>query len=336
MTRRWTRRPEESTWGDWGEDDQLGRLNLIDDAKRRQAAAEVQAGKAFCLSLPLDKPGGNLLNKRRHPPVLKPTSLDDRPFFNAHFAEPGEGPTDVVCDDLAILHLQYSTQWDALAHVGSWFDADEDGTPEKRYYNGFTEADMQVSADGASRATRLGIEGMAAHGVQGRGVMADLRAHLGDAQQAVGYDALMRVLEADGAEVEPGDILCLHTGFADRVMAHQGEVTKELLHGTCSALDGRDEKLQRWVIDSGVAALAADNYAVEAYPARPGEDACCAALPLHELCLFKLGVHLGELWWMTELAGWLRANKRTRFMLTAPPLRLPGAVGSPLSPIATV
>jgi len=59
-------------------------------------------------------------------------------------------------------------------------------------------------------------------------------------------------------------------------------------------------------------------------------------LPLHTHCLFKLGIHLGELWYLEELALWLRANRRSAFLLTAPPLRLPGAVGSPLTPIATV
>lgn len=59
-------------------------------------------------------------------------------------------------------------------------------------------------------------------------------------------------------------------------------------------------------------------------------------LPLHEHCLFKNGIHLGELWYLTELARWLRSQGRSRFLLTAPPLRLPGAVGSPATPIATV
>jgi hypothetical protein len=52
--------------------------------------------------------------------------------------------------------------------------------------------------------------------------------------------------------------------------------------------------------------------------------------------LFKLGVNLGELWHLTPLAAWLRANARYRFLLTAPPLRLTGAVGSPATPVATV
>ena len=59
-------------------------------------------------------------------------------------------------------------------------------------------------------------------------------------------------------------------------------------------------------------------------------------LPLHHPCRFKLGIPLGELWYLRDLAAWLHENGRNRFMLTAPPLRLPGAVGSPVTPIATV
>ena len=59
-------------------------------------------------------------------------------------------------------------------------------------------------------------------------------------------------------------------------------------------------------------------------------------LPLHENCLVKLGIHLGELWYLTELAAWMRENRRSRFLLTAPPLRMPGAAGSPVTPVATV
>jgi hypothetical protein len=73
---------------------------------------------------------------------------------------------------------------------------------------------------------------------------------------------------------------------------------------------------------------------VERFPGR-SEAGRHALLPLHELCLFKLGIHLGELWWLSELADYLRGAGRNRFLLTAPPLRLPGAVGSPVTPIAT-
>lgn len=55
--RRWKRRPEGSNWGDFGDDDRLGRLNLITAEKVLQGIAEVQTGQTFCLSLPLDYPG---------------------------------------------------------------------------------------------------------------------------------------------------------------------------------------------------------------------------------------------------------------------------------------
>ncbi len=348
---RWKHRPPGSNWGDFGPDDQLGRLNLLTPEKVRQGVAEVREGLRFALSLPLDYPGGSALNPNRHPPVLRPTLRKGRVNFNCLLAELEPGRTDVLSDDLAILHLQYSTQWDSLAHAGSMFDANGDGLPEALYYNGYAagrdvvgphdvrDAGAPTSpgpAASTSAAHALGIEGMARTGVQGRGVMVDLRAHLGDARTLVGHDTLMRVLEQDGVTVEPGDIVCLHTGFADVVLGMRRHPDPQALHNACAVLDGRDEKLLQWITDSGLAAIAADNYAVEAHPARPGAAACCAALPLHEHCLFKLGVHLGELWHLTPLAEWLRAHGRHRFLLTAPPLNLPGAVGSPVTPVATV
>ena len=134
---RWQRRPEGSNWGDFGPDDQLGRLNLLTPEKVRQGVAEVSEGLTFCLSLPLDYPGGNLLNPRRHPPVLRPTVRNGRPNMNYRLGDDNPEVTDVICDDLVILQTQYSTQWDSLAHVGQLFDGDGDGVPEALYYNGF-------------------------------------------------------------------------------------------------------------------------------------------------------------------------------------------------------
>src|SRR5581483_9151607 len=64
--KRWTRRPEGSTWGDYGPDDQLGRMNELTPEKVKQGIAEVKEGRTFCLSMPLDYPGGNVLNPRRY------------------------------------------------------------------------------------------------------------------------------------------------------------------------------------------------------------------------------------------------------------------------------
>ena len=348
-TTRWKKRPEGSTWGDWGPDDQLGRLNLITPEKVRQGVAEVREGRSFCLSLPLDYPGGNVLNPRRHPPVLRPTLRNGRPNMNYQLALDGVKVTDVINDDAVILHLQYSTQWDSLAHVGQLFDANDDGVPEPLYYNGFKPGEHivgpndpkdagaigQVPAHSTSYAKALSVENMAVKCVQGRGVMIDLHAHVGRGRTVIGYDQLMRILDADKVSVEEGDMVCLHTGFAQVILEMNKKPDAHTLEHSCAVLDGRDRKLLKWITDSGLSALIADNYAVEAHPAT-SQPHDCASLPLHEHCLFKLGVNLGEIWYLTELADWLRKNGRCRFLLTAPPLRLPGAVGSPATPVATV
>jgi hypothetical protein len=346
---RWKRRPHGSTWGDFGPDDERGRLNLITPEKVRQGVAEVREGLTFCLSLPLEYPGGNVLNPRRHPPVVRPTLRGARPNFNFPACEEVPDATDVICDDLVVMHLQYSTQLDSLAHVGQLFDVNGDGRPEAVYYNGFRAGEDVVGpVDGAeagvpqglgartsSQARRLGVHRMAEACMQGRGVMIDLNAHLGRERVVVGYDRLMRVIEADKVAVEEGDMVCLHTGFGALLLEEGGTPDPAVVDNACAVLDGRDQKLLRWITDTGLACLIADNYAVEAHPALPGEG-CCAMLPLHEHCLFKLGVNLGELWHLTPLAQWLRVNGRYRFLLTAPPLRLTGAVGSPATPVATV
>ncbi len=345
-TARWKYRPEGSTWGDFGPDDQLGRLNLLTPEKVRQGIAEVRDGLSFCLSLPLDLPGGSVLNPRRFAPILSPTGTEERPRFTYPLGQDDARHTDVTCDDKVLLCLQYSTQWDALSHFGGQFDVDGDGRPEAVFYNGWRAgADISGPRDylglgtpeGSHRGARaLGVEVMAAKAIQGRAVLVDLEAHYGRERRYIGYADLSAAMAADGVTVEPGDMLCLHTGFAQCLIEMGGHPTPAVVDGLCAVLDGRDAALRDWIRDSGIAALIADNYAVEGLPARDGGDCRHAALPLHELCLFHLGVPLGELWQLTDLAGHLRGQRRSRFLLTAPPLRLPGAVGSPVTPVATV
>jgi kynurenine formamidase len=352
------RRPPGSTWGDFGPDDTLGRLNLVGPEQVRAGVAEVKDGRVFCLSLPLDRPRGVSLSPHRMPPVVRPTVRAGHVNFICDLSVAVPGATDVVSDDLVVLHTQFSTQWDAFGHVGARFDADGDGEAEVLFYNGrragpdvtgpagtgdagaASLARLDGLADGTASTSDAGpvdISHMAAHCVQGRGVLVDLEAHCGPGRRVVTGRDLQAVMRADDVTVEPGDFLLLHTGFAralldDAVLDAAGAAAAVSDRG--AVLDGTDPDLHAWVRDSGVAAIAADNHAVEAFPP-PGHRPGTPALPLHELCLFRLGVHLGELWWLSDLAAHLRAAGRSRFLLTAPPLRLPRATGSPVTPVAT-
>jgi kynurenine formamidase len=329
---RWTRRPEGSNWGDFGPDDQRGRMNLITDARRLAAIREVCEGKAFVLSLPLDYPGGEPADSPRHAPRLYSNAIDEMKMCNAALTK-----NDICCDDSVDLTLQYSTQWDSLAHWGRRFDIDGRGTAVPVYYNGFRAGSDIACGDGehGPHLHKLGIENMAETGVQGRGVLVNLVKVYGAGRTWIDHDKLMYAIDQQGVEVREGDMLLLYTGYSDAVMAMNRQPDEEELARTGAVLDGSDSRLLDWIDQSGISALIADNSAVEGYSTdlQAGD---AGLLPLHEQCLFKLGIHLGEYWWLKDLAEYLDQNGRHAFLLTAPPLRLPGAAGSPVTPVATV
>ena len=130
MTKRWLKRPEGSTWGDWGEDDQLGRMNLVTPKKRLAAMYEVKEGLCYCLSMPLNLPGGNSVNPKRFPPKFGPVFHppgSNNVYYNMDWSGFQDGNMDVSSDEYFTMYSQYSTQWDSFAHVGSLFDVDGNG-----------------------------------------------------------------------------------------------------------------------------------------------------------------------------------------------------------------
>ena len=349
MAKRWKERPPGSTWGDWGDDDELGRVNLIDSEKVLQGVREVQEGITFSMSLPQDLPVRQF--DRRYAPIVKPTENLEHyqdVFYNVSMREMSGGMApfkDVWADDQVTIWPQYSSQWDAFCHVGYEFDVDGDGDDEIVYYNGYRGGEDLVGpkfdarGDGSgslSCAKHLGMEHMAAHGMQGRGVLVDLVKHFGRDFRPIGLDVLQKVMKEDNVVVEPGDMLLLHTGYATQVLEWGFEPEREKMFSICTYLDGQDQALLDWIAESRISALIADNHTVEGIQTNDPIKLTHSLLPIHHLCLFLLGVPLGELWYLEELATWLREHNRSRFLLTAPPWRVPGTCGSPVTPIATV
>ena len=245
--------------------------------------------------------------------------------------------TDMVSDDAVTLHTQYSTQWDSLAHMGGLFDADGDGVAEYVYYNGF-RADQDV----VEPRRRRGWGASARYREYGHGGRARARSHGGSAPRfgwartRVGYDDLMRCMENQRAEVGAGDFLCLRTGLADLILSMNKHPDPKRLHNSCAALDGRDEKLLQWIDDSGLVAICADNFAVEAWPTAKATTLAICSLSLARALSVQARHSPRRALVSFGARGMAEAHGRSRFLLTAPPLSLPGSVGSPVTPIATV
>lgn len=171
--------------------------------------------------------------------------------------------------------------------------------------------------------------------MQTRAILIDLFSEFGVEAARVGGDDLTRLIDNAGIAPREGDALVIRTGYSELLMGDPDAPPPDPA-AHCATLNGRDARLQEFIYDSGIAAIAADNYAVETHPGADGGCDHHAMLPLHELCLFKLGIPLGELWYLKDLAFRMKDLDRSTFFLTAPPLRLPGGMGSPVTPVATL
>ncbi len=294
-----------SNWGRWGDDDEVGTLNLITAEKRRAAASLVKRGAVFSLALPLDSRGPQRGGRRSNPlHVMTRTGLDPESIN-------GLGDGSQFTDDMVVLHLQSSTQWDALAHV--YYDGE--------LYNGFPAGSVD------SRGARhCGIDRVHDRFVS-RGVLLDV-ARLHDVTtlppgHAISADELDRAAAAGGVAVEEGDIVLVRTGL----MATWHDTGR--WDAFSEPQPGLHHEVATWLHERGVAAVAADNLMVEAMGVVDG-----VACPLHMLALRDMGLCLGEFWDLEELAADCAADGVHEFMLVAQALPFTGAVGSPVNPLA--
>ncbi len=304
-------------WGRWGADDVLGTLNFIDDAKRAHAAGLVRSGAVFSLAQAFDTNGPQNGWRRRTNPVHTMTDTGT----DAEFGDQGFPHGFGGADDVIAMPLQCSTQWDGLGHI---FD-------RGRAWNG-RRAGSVVTSDG-DQVT--GIETAAAHLVS-RGVLLDLGRALAPELGlehpelpdgfAITPDHLEATIKAQGMSsvVDRGDILLIRTGQYARTR-RQG--WGDYAGGPAPGLSFTTAP---WLHEREVAAVATDTWGFEVRP-NEFDD---AFQPLHQIVIPNMGLFIGEMWALDELAEHCAADGRYEFLLSAPPLPVTGAVGSPLNPVA--
>jgi kynurenine formamidase len=293
-------------WGRWGADDQIGTLNLIDDAARVRGAAAVRSGKAFALGLPLSDAEGIQMGfvEGRVNPTRSMVQVN----------HPLSPDPEWICasEDVVTLALQCATHWDALAHVS---------------YGGMLYNGQPASAVTDQGAARCGIHLLKS--VVSRGILLDVARALGRDVLEPGYaitpDDLTRACEHGGLTPEAGDIALVRTGQ----MVHLRAEPRDLVAYTWPS-PGLTIETAEWFFAHDIAAVATDTLVFEVFPCQH-ED---IYLPVHLLHLVEMGLTQGQNWVLDELAADCAEDGQYTFLLDATPLPFTNGLGSPLNPVA--
>jgi kynurenine formamidase len=310
-----------SNWGRWGPEDQIGTLNLVDEAARLRGAAAVHEGKAFALGLPMSAEEGIQMGfvKGRNNPERTMISVN-QPLSR----DPGWIATS---EDAVTFALQCATHWDGLAHAS--YGAGPDGG---KLYNGFPASSVTEAGAGS-----LGIHLITS--LVSRGVLLDVPRAKGVEILEPGYPITPADLDAacalGGLTIHPGDVVLVRTGQA----VHLALPGRPGLGGAAPARDlvaytwpspGLTMATAVWFHTHDVAAVATDTMVLEVYPC---EDEALY-LPVHLLHLVEMGMTQGQNWFLDELADACAADGRYDFLLDATPLPFTNALGSPVNPVA--
>ena len=299
-----------SNWGRWGADDQIGTLNFVTPADIVAAGKLIKKGRVFALGLSLKEPIQSGLFGGRWNPIhtMLATGTDaaagnqDVPFPYLRYA-----------DDAINMPCQASTQWDALCHI---FYGD-------KMYNGF-DAGL-VDARGAKK---LGIENVRDK-MAGRGVLLDIARWKGVDCLPDGYaitsDDLDCCAAAQGVSVGRADFVIVRTGHQERCLeskdwsGYAGGDAPGLAFETCY-----------WIHEKQLAAICLDTWGCEVRP----NETDVANQPWHWIVIPAMGLSMGEIFYVKDLAADCAEDHVYEFFFNAPPLHLPGGAGSPINPQA--
>ena len=301
---------ELSNWGKWGRDDQAGTVNLITAAKRKSAAALVRDGVSVSASLDADlpregsaagAPGGVGQAGNRATWSLTSRALGDA----------GNPLPAYVVDTIAVnYHGNNTTHMDALSHVYY----------RGKIYNGFPFSSF--TDRGAGKDDVMAFK----DGIFTRGVLFDIARHkgvryLGD-EEAIYPEDLEAWEKKAGFRLESGDAMLVRTGRWLRVKEKGAlDLNRQTpgLYASCA----------KWMRERGVAILGSD-VVQDVRPSRvEGVNQ-----PIHQLALNSMGTPLIDNCDLEALGEAAAQRKRWIFLLTISPLRVPGATGGPVNPIA--
>ncbi len=301
-------------WGKWGPDDEKGTLNYITEKERIAAAKLVKKGKAFPLGLNFDENGPQKGSfGGRWNPIHSMLASGTDAVAGYQKPPPGKKFASQYADDAVSMPLQCGTQWDALGHIFN----------EGKMWNGYP-AEL-VGSRGALKNSIDKVKGE----MFGRGVLLDIARWAGveslDDGTAIDADDLDACAKAQKVEIRRGDFVIFRTGHMERCLkagdwgGYGGGPAPGLSFHTCE-----------WIKKKEIAAICADTWGCEVIPNET--DACFQ--PWHWIVIPMIGITMGEIFKVDELARDCAEDKVYEFLFCAPPLPITRAVGSPINPMA--
>jgi len=301
-------------WGKWGPDDEVGSLNYLTPDEAVRGAAAIRTGQSFTLQVPIGSPHAEAdpVWPGRTSAVRTPVA-DDGFFDRGDLEEPADGHR--WADDRIDMFLQGSTQYDALGHL--WYDG--------KIWNGYDASTTVGSLEKAS------VFAIAERGVVGHGVLIDMARYFGkdvlEPGESFTHVELLDAAKAQGVEIQKRDILLVRTG---RLGHFYRTSLEEFYEGFNEPGLTYSRELVDWFQRMEIPNLVTDLIANEAsyYPGTEVE------LPLHCALMRNLGVAFTEIVWLDDLAEACAADGRWDFLYTAAPLKVYGASGAPVNPIA--
>lgn len=308
-----------NAWTFFGTNDQVGTLNFLTEERVLNAVMSVRSGAVVNLNLPLNA---------FDPPLIAHRGIPKHEVFGTN-----EFHRDDKIDNL---FMQASTQIDGLRHFAN---------PDQGFYNS-TPGHLLVSG-----TSELGIQNVAERGIVGRGLLLDVAAYRESAgrpinqstNEQLSVEDLENTIEFQKSTILSGDILLLRTGWL--AAFRSGAIARTAV--PLSPGLAQDESIAEWLWNHQISLAAADNVALEAFPANQ------RALPtsaeksgqlqisshtgmLHRILIPLLGLTIGELWDLDSLAEICAQRRTYDCLITAEPLNLLGGVGSPANALAII
>ena len=299
---------ELSNWSRWGEDDQLGTINLATPERIIEASKLIRKGRTFGLGLSLKEPIQTGLYGGRWNPIhsMLATGTDVKAGIQ-------EGSGLQYADDAINMPCQGSTQWDSIAHIFY----------EGKMFNGYDASNVTTTG-----AKKNGIENYRDRMV-GRGVLLDVARYKEVDWLEDGYgitnDDLDGTAAAQGVEIREGDFVIFRTGHQKRCI-EKGD----WLGYAGGDAPGVAFETAYWIRKHDIAAICADTWGCEVRP----NDSEEMFQPWHSVVIPAIGIAMGEIFYLEELADDCAEDGVYEFFFVAPPMHLPGGCGSPINPQA--